>query len=415
LPNIPKEALTSCQNAAITKFQGFFSNPNEKYFLLTGAGGTGKTSSVDHMVESIGLLNDTNSLMDNPDEITNVVYASPTHKAAGVLADMINEEVFTIHSLFSLRQGYDRDTGDKFFYKNKNKDVQFTKNTLIVIDEVSMISETLFSLMEKNLLPGCMIVFLGNHHQIPPVGYASSPVFKMGLPHAQLNTPVRFNNPELIALNSEMCLAIDENRMPKLKQGKNIKYVGRDEFERLLILANQQGIECKAISWTNNKVKYYSKKVHETLFGTKVYNIGQKLLAKKRILAGSTVIHTQTVMEITEEPFDTELFVEKESITFINIPTDKGTLTIPRNRAKAMRAIKPLKASKQWSAYNKWLDKFAEVISPYSITTHMAQGSTYPTVFIDLPDIMKNKNFSEMIRILYTASSRASEELIFLR
>lgn len=42
---------------------------------------------------------------------------------------------------------------------------------------------------------------------------------------------------------------------------------------------------------------------------------------------------------------------------------------------------------------------------------HRSQGSTVPTVFVDGPNIMKNRNDREAMRCLYVATSRASEML----
>lgn len=71
--------------------------------------------------------------------------------------------------------------------------------------------------------------------------------------------------------------------------------------------------------------------------------------------------------------------------------------------------------SKLWKLFHTLLiDPYANINFSYSITTHKAQGSTYAIAVVDFEDITLNPNKSEMTRALYTATARASDELIFL-
>ena len=72
--------------------------------------------------------------------------------------------------------------------------------------------------------------------------------------------------------------------------------------------------------------------------------------------------------------------------------------------------IRPL-----WKEYNTiFVSPFANVICSHSTTSHKAQGSSYYDVFIDLDDILKNGNINEMKRCIYTAITRAVNELHIL-
>jgi hypothetical protein len=72
--------------------------------------------------------------------------------------------------------------------------------------------------------------------------------------------------------------------------------------------------------------------------------------------------------------------------------------------------IKPL--WKQW--YKIFIDPFANVNYGYSITCHKGQGSNFYDVFVDLEDILKNKDTSEGKRCAYTAVTRTCNELHIL-
>lgn len=75
-----------------------------------------------------------------------------------------------------------------------------------------------------------------------------------------------------------------------------------------------------------------------------------------------------------------------------------------------MLIIKPL--WEEWA--NIFADPFANVNYGYSTTVHKSQGSTYYNVYIDMDDILKNKAVNEMKRCLYTAITRASNNVYLL-
>jgi hypothetical protein len=69
--------------------------------------------------------------------------------------------------------------------------------------------------------------------------------------------------------------------------------------------------------------------------------------------------------------------------------------------------IKPV-----WQKFHKkFIEVFANVNYGYAITCHKGQGSNFYNVFVDVNDIMKNENDTEMKKCLYTAVTRASNEL----
>lgn len=68
-----------------------------------------------------------------------------------------------------------------------------------------------------------------------------------------------------------------------------------------------------------------------------------------------------------------------------------------------------------------WKEREKILISPFccvtygaSISCHKSQSSTYHNVFVDANDILLNKNYDECKRCIYTAISRASNELHLL-
>jgi len=72
-------------------------------------------------------------------------------------------------------------------------------------------------------------------------------------------------------------------------------------------------------------------------------------------------------------------------------------------------------SAKLWSIYHvHFIDPYADINFGYSITTHKAQGSTFNIVIVDMEDICCNPDVHEMQKALYTATTRAADELRFL-
>lgn len=69
--------------------------------------------------------------------------------------------------------------------------------------------------------------------------------------------------------------------------------------------------------------------------------------------------------------------------------------------------IKPL-----WREWHKnMIEPYANVNYGYAITCHKGQGSNFYNVFVDIDDILKNGKKEEAKKCLYTAATRASNEL----
>jgi ATP-dependent DNA helicase PIF1 len=133
--------------------------------LLTGPGGSGKTALIKKMVES-GKLNG-----------KNVQVCALT----GCAAVLLNCQAKTIHSWagIGLANGPD-DLIIKRIITNKKKTYNWKKVDILIIDEVSMMSQKIFEILDgiargarkiKSHLPfgGIQLVFSGDFYQLPPV------------------------------------------------------------------------------------------------------------------------------------------------------------------------------------------------------------------------------------------------------
>lgn len=121
---------------------------NNPFTVITGGPGTGKTTLIKVLNTAFSIL--------YPGK--KKVYLAPTGRAARRLAESIEEPARTIHSHLGI--GID----------NSRESDELIKNSLIVVDESSMIDIRLMHKILKSINDDCQIVFVGDINQLPSVG-----------------------------------------------------------------------------------------------------------------------------------------------------------------------------------------------------------------------------------------------------
>lgn len=145
-----------------------FNNGNN--IFVTGPGGTGKTELIQHIV--------------NTSEINKKkVQVCALTGCAALLLSKCNAR--TIHSWSGIRQGKgDPEKIIEMIYKNKKAIKSWKTTDILIIDEISMMSKSLFELLDiigkrirRNPKPfgGIQLVFTGDFYQLPPVGNIDDP------------------------------------------------------------------------------------------------------------------------------------------------------------------------------------------------------------------------------------------------
>lgn len=154
----PNIALATMQHEAVDEVTRWYRVPVKKsqIFYLAGYAGTGKTTLVPFIMSSIGIA---------PED---VCFATYTGKAAMVLSKKSGRAVSTIHSLcYELVEDYmDEKTNQIHMVWKLRKNSPASKAKLIVLDEVSMVSKAMMlDLMKFNT----KILVLGDPFQLSPV------------------------------------------------------------------------------------------------------------------------------------------------------------------------------------------------------------------------------------------------------
>lgn len=117
--------------------------------IITGYGGTGKSSIVAGVIEVLNQYK--------------YAQCALSGRAAARLAEVTNTEGFTIHRLLGYPHGEDH---QQFLYHERNT----LPHEIIIIDEISMVNGELFWALIRALEPGSKLIMLGDVGQLESIG-----------------------------------------------------------------------------------------------------------------------------------------------------------------------------------------------------------------------------------------------------
>ncbi len=121
----------------------------EKFHIITGGPGTGKSTITKAILSIIEKIDD------------NIILAAPTGRAAKRLSQITMKKAFTIHSLLSF------DFKKMTFKRNRNNPLTCS---LLIVDETSMLDTFLTYHLLKAIKDECKVVFIGDIDQLPSIG-----------------------------------------------------------------------------------------------------------------------------------------------------------------------------------------------------------------------------------------------------
>lgn len=163
--------LTSSQKDVLDRIDKFIKNGDKnvnRLLTVSGVAGSGKTSIMECVRNRY--MWDKNP---HTGRFYKIFFASTTHRAAGVLKSKVKTKVYTLHSLFGISVETDME-GDRYDCKkkvNKLNEDKLDRDSIVIIDEASMISKENFAIIKDicdNLNVKC--IFCGDKCQLAPVG-----------------------------------------------------------------------------------------------------------------------------------------------------------------------------------------------------------------------------------------------------
>lgn len=150
--------LNEQQVDVINQIDDFVNSP-ERTMTISGWAGTGKTTLMEIVAKRYWYTH-------------KIHFAATTHKAAGVLRSRVGKAVSTVNSLFGINVEVDMD-GEHFDVSNKKNtkgDEKLKLNSIVIIDEASMLSESNYrEVIERCDEYNAKVIFIGDSAQLSPV------------------------------------------------------------------------------------------------------------------------------------------------------------------------------------------------------------------------------------------------------
>jgi len=408
--------LSLDQQKASDEFMQFMVNPNERFMIIRGNAGSGKSTLTADILRRVKKEIRMLSLLigKTSDSDLDIFITAPTNKAARVIADITSVDPLTIHSLLGLRVLNDFKTGGSKLVQTK--DYQMCENSLLLVDEASYVDDYLLDAIDR-ATPGCKVLFIGDPDQLSLGADTKLPVFDMDVRTVNLTTNNRNKGP-ISDLALKYKDAIQHGLFPKIVPVLGfVDHVDGPTFKKLMDteFLNSSDIDhAKVLAWTNSRVHQYNDYIRDLLGLPSVLTKNELVITNKPIIkspSNSLSLATDSVCQITSITSCNDQYGVTGNMVQLN--NSRQRLFLPENQNKVTSLLKVLSNDKNWKDYfnikNNWLD-----LRPlHSSTVHKSQGSTYNVVFIDLDDIGKNTNANSMARILYVATSRAKTRVVF--
>jgi len=426
----PKFSPTPDQQEALslmtTWLQEGYTTPrfshSHRFFLLKGYAGTGKTFCIQELV---------NSGFCKPSEIC---FTAPTNKAVKVLRNYLDEaglEACVTKTIYSLLGLSLQANGEVKELQKPEEPVDLSRYKVIVVDEGSMVNRFLMDAINDAFgVWKVPFIFMGDPAQLPPVGEITSPIWKIENNYT-LTKVLRYGN-SMLDLATEIRNVVD-HPFPSIKIVTNppVYRVGKadwfNEIESNIELFKTD--QAKIISWRNVKVDEYNNYVRGLIFGrpeakATFWLPTDKIVATSRCtdLDGNIILQTDETAEIVEvvegnhplhgefEIFNILALDERERKITLRVLTPSGAFRLSNRLNELSMEAKSGKRYK-WREFWELKEAFHEIRHSYAITSHRSQGSSYRKVFVDLEDLMLNRNKAEAFRSLYVSCTRQREEL----
>ena len=370
----------------------------EKYCVISGYAGAGKSTLVKVIIENLPGI--------DPEE--DVAYACYTGKAAQVLLKKGNKNVITLHKL--LYESIPRPDGT--FFRVPKTTIDYS---IVVVDEVSMAPKTLMDLLFTH---GCFVICLGDPFQLPPIDKNQD----NGLlehPHVFLDEIMRQ------ALDSSII-----RLSMKVRNGEKIEY---DKYNDAIVMPYEK-LNTGVLKWgdqvlvgtnktrinINQTFRNMQGRGSEPEEGDKVIclrNYWDNLADNDDPLVNGTVGHIHNLYTSYNKipPYCGGQTIPVLYADFISdSEADFGTLNMDKHqivtgeRSLDARTIYKLNSRRPTQHLVPMEFTYA-----YAITTHKAQGSEWDKVVVLEEGFPFDKE--EHARWLYTAVTRASEQLVLVR
>lgn len=369
---------------------------NDPVFILTGGPGTGKTTTLNAIIE----------LFEQRD--ADIVLAAPTGRAAKRMTELTGRESKTIHRLLEV----------EWTSENKQSFTRNEKNPIdcdvIIIDEASMLDSILFECLLHAIKISTRIILVGDIDQLPSVsaGNVLNDILASGMySSVALKKVFRQAKTSTIVTNAHAII----NGMPSDLSNKSDDFFvlhrdfSADVCDTVLELCDSRLPQAYSFNpLTDIQVLCPSRKAQ-----TGTVNLNNLLqstlnpLKKHEPQLSYKGVYYRTgdkVMQIKNN-YDLQWERDDGEIGFGVFNGDVGYITLIDIKGGI------LKVRFDDKTVTYFVDNIGELELAYAVTVHKSQGSEFDCVIIPLFDIPSQLLYRNL---LYTAVTRAKKLLIIV-
>jgi len=437
------------QAAFFSKMEKFLSEPatDKPTFVLRGYAGTGKTSVISALVKVLPRLSLRSLLL------------APTGRAAKVMSNYSGRAAFTVHKIIYKPKEDDGSLGGGFILQ-KN----YFNSTVFIVDESSMLSDD--GGISGNLLGDLIrfvfdgennrLILVGDTAQLPPVGSEISPAldadyllryFRLSTDQLELTEVMRQRLESGILYNATILRQQlnAENLQVKINTSKfkdMFKMTSERLEDGLRYAYDKFGTENTTIVTRSNKTavqynQYIRRVIH---FYEDEISTGDLLMVVKNnytymaesdkvnFIANGDMAEVMKIRSFQEfygfrfatlelrllDYPDEPHFEAKVILDTLYSPSPSLTRDQYRELYKQVSEdyadVESKKERRELIKKDPFLNAL-QVKFAYALTCHKAQGGQWQAVFVDQGYLPENQVDKDFVRWLYTAMTRATDEL----
>lgn len=429
------------QREAIDSIEDFLKNSEKDEYMLIGRGGTGKTTILKKVIEPFKKTH-------------KVALAAPSNAAVKVLDNAFSDvrpaiPSFTVASILGMKLNKRTNKFEIDKFQRQKYGLKIEKFDIIIVDEASMIDESLKSYISKYKSDNAKVIYVGDSAQLPPIRPSNtlftdkdSPVFDIKLQSKLVERMRQGEESPIVPVTDVFANNIDKGKKGEIIAMRPLNYKVREtvydeESDKGVVFVKdgRKALDCliqefkreeskddsnyvKAVVYTNDLRNSINRYVRNALWGKNA----------DKYVVGEKVISFSTYVDANLEPvvFNSDNFIIDKiskgkildySCLWLTLKNDYGSYEVPVVAPESIDLFKArlddLAKFNSWKSYYNLLDLFADIQYGYAITSHKSQGSTFNKVYVFEDDIMgvpaspKTKNQS-----MYVATSRPSNLLV---
>lgn len=383
--------LNSSQEEGYSKILSFLLS-DDKYFILSGGPGTGKSTLINYMSDNLleeyrkfAQVLGSKYLQDN------LTITATTNSAADSLKQTINtSQVTTIHSALGLMP-----RGKTL---EKVRQSQPLHNSIVIIDEYTLIDNDLFKFLDAATTK---VILVGDSDQLLAVSGLAYPL-RSRKPDHILDIPERTKSQDILKIVSTFKDYVADVADPEpidLTGMTDVEAITEDEFVSLVSDPTMSFADSRVITHTNAEVIAINQAIRQARGFPEHFIEGERVTLNKYVRRGNVNFKTDSEYTVLEHLKNKDSF----GITYsYRIQDQRG------NEYYVPYKFDPTNDDDCFPS------QLFDLRSSYSSTVYKAQGRSVDTVYLHLSGFPSNVPRSVLVRSLYVGASRARKKIIFV-